>query len=306
MNVLLYYCYTHIDDTERYLNEHKNFCEKYDLTGRIIIAEEGLNGTVSGPENDCIKYMEFVKNDSRFMKVDFKIDSCEEHLFPKMSIKIKPYLIRLNGGDLDPTVDTGTHLSPIEFYNMMQDDDSIVLDVRSNYEHYIGKFKNSITLDIDKFYHFPDKIKQHPLYLNSENRDKKILTCCTGGIKCETASAYLKKIGFKNVYQLHGGIIKYGIENKGKDFDGKCYVFDGRITKNINIINPENITKCHICRIDCDTMVNCMNALCDKHITMCKNCHSKVNGCCSTQCMHSEKMRSKIPNYYLSSDYNKN
>lgn len=306
MNVLLYYCYTHMNDTERYLNEHKNFCEKYDLTGRIIISEEGLNGTVSGPENDCIKYIEFVKSDSRFNKIDFKIDRCEEHVFPKMSIKIKPCLIRLNVGDLDPTIDTGTYLSPVEFYNMMQEDDTIVLDVRSNYEHYIGKFKNSITLDIDKFYHLPDKIKQHQLYLNPENRDKKIITCCTGGIKCETASAYLKKIGFKNVYQLHGGIIKYGIENKGKDFDGKCYVFDGRITKNVNTTNPEIITKCYICQIGCDIMVNCMNAWCNKHITMCQKCHYKVNGCCSEECMQSEKMRTKIPSYYLASDYNKN
>ena len=153
MNVLLYYCYTKIDDTEKYCQEHKKFCENYDLTGRIIIANEGLNGTVSGPIDDCIQYMNFVKKDDRFKKIDFKIDDCEEHLFPKMSIKIKPYLIRLNGGKLDPTEDTGIHLSPIEFYNMMQEEDSIVLDVRSNYEHYIGKFKNSVTLDINKFYH---------------------------------------------------------------------------------------------------------------------------------------------------------
>ena len=306
MNVLLYYCYTKIENTEEYLIEHKNFCEQYDLTGRIIIAEEGLNGTVSGPEKDCSRYMEFVKSDSRFSNIDFKIDSCEEHLFPKMSIKIKEYLIRLNGGELDPNINSGIHLSPIEFYNMMQEDDSIVLDVRSNYEHYIGKFKNSVTLDINKFYHFPDKIKQHPLYLNPENRNKKILTCCTGGIKCETASAYLKKLGFKNVYQLHGGIIKYGIENQGKDFDGQCYVFDGRITKKVNTINPKNITKCELCQTDCDTMVNCMNAWCDKHMTMCHKCFDKENGCCSQKCKKSDKMRTKIPNYYLSANYNKN
>jgi len=306
MNVLLYYCYTKIDDTKKYCQEHINFCQNFDLTGRIIIADEGLNGTVSGPIKDCIQYMNFVKSDPRFEKIDFKIDSCGEHLFPKMFIKIKDYLIRLDGGVINENDYTGTHLSPIEFYDMMQDEDSIVLDVRSNYEHYIGKFKDSITLDIDKFYYFPDKIRQHELFLNPENHNKKILTCCTGGIKCETASAYLKKIGFKNVYQLHGGIIKYGIENQGKDFDGKCYVFDGRITKNVNTVNPNNITKCHICKEDCDIMVNCMNTLCYKHVTMCQKCHVIVNGCCSKKCMHSEKMRKNIPDYYRRFDLNKN
>jgi UPF0176 protein len=305
MNVLLYYCYTNIKDTEHYYNQHKKFCESLDLKGRIIIADQGLNGTISGPEEDCIKYMNFVKSDDRFKKVDFKIDICNEHLFEKMSIKIKPYLIKL-GIDIDPNEDTGIHLEPKEFYQMMQEDDTVVLDVRSNYEHYVGKFKDSVTLDMKNFYDFPNKIKEHDLFKNKINMEKKILTCCTGGIKCETASAYLKKIGFKNVYQLHGGIIKYGIENKGKDFDGKCYVFDGRITKEVNIVNPKTITKCHICKIDCNIMVNCMNAVCDKHITMCKDCFKNMEGCCSLECITSEKMRTKIPDYYKEINSNKN
>jgi UPF0176 protein len=305
MNVLLYYCYTKIENTEKYYNDHKKFCENYNLKGRIIIASEGLNGTISGPEEDCLKYMEFVKSDDRFSLIDFKIDKCKEHLFEKMSIKIKEYIIKL-GIKIDPNEDTGTHLEPREFYNMMQDDDSIVLDVRSNYEHYIGKFKDSVTLDINNFYDFPEKIKEHELFLNKKNRDKKILTCCTGGIKCETASAYLKKIGFKNVYQLHGGIIKYGIENDGKDFNGRCYVFDGRITKDINMINPKNITLCHVCKIECNIMVNCMNSWCDKHITMCQDCFKNMEGCCSLECITSDKMRKKIPNYYKGINFNKN
>lgn len=304
MNVLLYYCYTEINDTEEYYTKHKEFCMNYDMTGRIIIATEGLNGTISASKEDCIKYMEFVKSDKRFDNIDFKVDTCMEHLFPKMSIKIKPYLIKLNAGIINK--DTGTHLSPLQFYEMMKEDDSIILDVRSNYETFVGKFKNSVTLDIDKFYQFPDKIRQHQLYLDPSNHNKKILTCCTGGIKCETASAYLKQLGFKNVYQLQGGIIKYGIEQQGKNFDGKCYVFDGRITKNVNTNNPCNITKCFICNEYCDIMINCMNTLCNKHFTMCNECNVKLNGCCSIKCMKSEKIRTKIPNYYLEESYNKN
>ena len=306
MNVLLYYYYSKIENTQKFLEDHKIFCKNFNFTGRIIISEEGLNGTISGMEKDCCKYMKFVKSDTRFSKIDFKIDACQEHLFPKLTIKIKPYLIKLNGGIVDPEVESGTHLSPKEFYNMMQQDETIILDVRSNYEHYVGKFKNSITLDIDKFYHFPEKIKNHELFLNPKNHNKKILTCCTGGIKCETASAYLKKIGFKNVYQLSGGIIKYGIEENGKDFDGKCYVFDGRITKEVNKINPKNITKCLICNNNCDIMVNCMNSLCDKHFTMCNECFVNKNGCCSETCNNSNTKRKKFPNYYLKEEFNKN
>lgn len=167
---------------------------------------------------------------------------------------------------------------------MMKDESTIVLDTRSNYEHYIGKFKNAITLNIDKFYEFPDRIKEHELYLNENNRHKNILTYCTGGVRCETASGYLKKIGFTNVFQLNGGIINYGNENNGEDFEGKCYVFDGRITKDVNKINPKIITTCIICKNDCDIMINCMSVSCDRHVAMCITCNDVVKGCCSLEC----------------------
>ena len=305
MNVLLYYYYNKISDTNEYYNTHKLFCNSLDLKGRIIISTEGLNGTISGSSEDCNKYMNFVKSDKRFQYIEFKIDECNEHLFHKMSIKIKPFLIKLGIDNLDPNVDTGIHLSSDEFYNMMQEDDAIILDTRSDYEYNIGKFKNAITLDIKKFYELPEKIKEHELYLNKENHDKKILTYCTGGVRCETATTYLKQIGFKKVYQLDGGIIKYGKEN-GKDFDGKCYVFDGRLTKDVNFVNPVKITKCIICETENDYVVNCMNSLCDKHIIMCKECSFLMKGCCSRECMKSDKMRKKIPNYYKNELSNKN
>ena len=305
MKVLLYYLYTKIENKEIYHNSHKNFCQNYHFKGRIIIANEGLNGTISGSKEDCDKYMEFVKSDFRFKDIDFKIDDCDEHLFEKLTIKIKPDLIKL-GIDIDPTIKTGIHLSSKEFYDMMNNNDNIILDVRSNQEHYIGKFKNAITLDINHFYELPDKIKKHEIYLNKENQNKKIITYCTGGIKCETASSYLQTLGFKNVYQLKGGIIKYGLENKGENFDGKCYVFDGRITKDVNKINPKNITYCYICKNNCNIMINCMNSLCDKHITMCKTCNLNMNGCCSMECTKSNKIRKKKPKYYIEEKLNKN
>src|SRR5690606_36332622 len=134
------------------------------------------------------------------------------------------------------TKETGKHLEPHEFMARKDRDDVVVLAVRSNYEHNVGRFKNALTLDIDNFREFPEKIAELEAY-----KDKKILTYCTGGIKCEKASALLLKSGFADVYQLHGGIIKYGKEAGGKDFEGKCYVFDNRVTVDVNRVNPTEV-----------------------------------------------------------------
>src|SRR5690606_17824219 len=221
---LLYYCYSHIEDAEQYAADHLKFCKDLGLTGRIIIADEGLNGTVSGTVEQCKQYMDYVYADGRFNATEFKIDEVDTPSFMKMHCRYKPEIVHSGLRDpniINPTKKTGKHLEPVEFMEMKDRDDVVILDVRSNYEHKMGKFKNAITLDIDNFRDFPAMINQLAQY-----KDKKILTYCTGGIKCEKASALLLHEGFKDVYQLHGGIIKYGKEAGGKDFDGKCYVFD--------------------------------------------------------------------------------
>ena len=161
----------------------------------------------------------------------------------------------------------------------MNQEDTLILDVRSNYEHHLGKFKNAITLDIDNFYDLPEALKTHPLYLDPQNKSKKILTYCTGGVKCETASSYLQKLGFQHVYQLKGGIINYGHQMKGVDFQGSCYVFDGRITAHVNEVNPVVISKCWFCNHDCDVAVNCRNSSCDRRMTSCQHCFQIHQGC---------------------------
>jgi UPF0176 protein len=150
------------------------------------------------------------------------------------------------------------------------------LDVRSNYEHEVGKFKNALTLDIENFRDFPEKVKEL-----EHLKGKKILTYCTGGIKCEKASAFLLEQGFENVYQLHGGIIKYGLEAGGEDFEGKCYVFDNRINADVNKVNPKVISKCHVCETNCDRMINCANPVCNLHAPICEKCGWELDGACS-------------------------
>ncbi|MFD1629428.1 rhodanese-related sulfurtransferase [Pseudopedobacter beijingensis] len=286
---LLYYCYSHIEDAEQYAADHLKFCKETGLTGRIIIADEGLNGTVSGTVEQCKKYMDYVYADGRFNATEFKIDEVDEPSFMKMHCRYKAEIVHSGLRDpniIDPTQKTGKHLEPVDFMEMKDRDDVVVLDVRSNYEHKMGKFKNAITLDIDNFRDFPDMINQLAQY-----KDKKILTYCTGGIKCEKASALLLHEGFKDVYQLHGGIIKYGKEAGGKDFEGKCYVFDNRIAVDVNSVNPEVISVCYNCGTKTTKMINCANPECNEHFTQCEECGWKMAGCCSDACKEHPRKR---------------
>lgn len=285
--VLLYYCYTHIEDPDQYRDEHHLFCLDNNIFGRIIIASEGLNGTVSGLKEDCEKYMDFVKSDPRFEKLEFKIEELEEHGFRKLHVRVKSEIVHSGFEHIDPNQQTGIHLEPEEFKAMKDDDDVVVLDCRSDYEYNLGKFKNAITMDIHNFREIPEHVEE----LKEKYKDKKILTYCTGGIKCEKASAYLLEQGFENVYQLHGGIIKYGIEQGGEDFDGKCYVFDNRIGAEINKINPVVISKCHVCKTTSDRMINCANPECNIHVPVCEACGWELDGACSDTCKGHPKKR---------------
>jgi UPF0176 protein len=215
--ILLYYCYATIEDPEAYREEHHLFCIENNIRGRIIVSSEGLNGTVSGLKEDCEKYMAYVRSDERFADTEFKIDTHNAHAFAKINVRAKEEIVHSGLRHLNPREKTGKHLDPAAFKALKDDEDVVILDVRSDYEHKLGHFKNALRLDIENFRDFPEKVTEL-----EHLKDKKILTYCTGGIKCEKASAFLLEQGFKDVYQLHGGIIKYGLEAGGEDFEGKC------------------------------------------------------------------------------------
>ncbi|WP_129718159.1 rhodanese-related sulfurtransferase [Pedobacter sp. SYP-B3415] len=295
---LLYYCYSRIENAEQFAAAHLTFCKSLGLTGRIIVADEGLNGTVSGTPEACSKYMEAIHADSRFAHTEFKIDDVETPSFVKMHCRYKAEIVHSGLRDtsiIDPTLRTGKHLEPADFMKMKDSDDVVILDVRSNYEHNLGKFKNAVTLDIENFRDFPEKINELAQY-----KDKKILTYCTGGIKCEKASALLLHHGFNDVYQLHGGIIKYGKEAGGKDFEGKCYVFDNRIAVDVNSVNPTVVSTCYNCGTISAKMINCANPECNEHITQCDACGEQLQGACSTSCQaHPRKRPYDGTGYYV-------
>ena len=288
--VLLFYCYSKIKDPIKFRRDHLRFCIENNIVGRIIISDEGINGTISGKEIDCESYINEIKRQKTFNDIDFKIDSVDSNVFNKINVRIKDEIVNSVIKNKKIIEKRGNYIEPSEFKSILeqQSEDVCILDVRSRYEYEIGKFKNAVTLNIDNFREFPDAIDEIETKISKE---KKIITYCTGGVKCEKASAFLKENGYKNVYQLHGGIIKYGIEEDGKDFNGKCYVFDNRIVKDVNNINPNIIGECYVTGKKSDRMVNCANAECNKHIPLSDYGAKIYNGCCSEKCLKSDKVR---------------
>ncbi|WP_069659278.1 oxygen-dependent tRNA uridine(34) hydroxylase TrhO [Arcticibacter eurypsychrophilus] len=295
---ILYYCYTTIENAGQFATDHLEFCKSLKLVGRIIVADEGLNGTVSGTKESCDAYMNHLKANPVFDSAEFKIDDVEEPSFIKMHCRYKSEIVHSglrDPGIINPQEKSGIHLEPKEFMEMKDRDDVVILDVRSNYEHALGKFKNAVTLNIANFRDFPAMINELAQY-----KDKKIITYCTGGIKCEKASALLLHEGFPEVYQLHGGIIKYGKEAGGEDFEGKCYVFDNRVAVDVNKVNPVVISTCYNCGKTTAKMINCANPECNEHFTQCDACGVELDGCCSEICQaHPRKRLYDGTGYYV-------
>ena len=286
---LLYYKYTHSPQAEAFAAQHLEFCKRLGVVGRIIVAEEGLNGTISGTVVQCKKYMDTVQSNPIFEGIEFKIDAVDVPSFERLYVRYKPEIVHssLRGIDnIDPNEITGIHLKPHEVDEMIEQDDVVFVDVRSNYESSVGHFRNALKLDIDNFRDFPEQLQE------LENlKNKKVVTYCTGGIKCEKASGFLLKNGFKQVYQVDGGVVKYAKETGGKNFEGKLYVFDNRVMVDVNSINPSIVSTCKICGTKSAHMVNCANAECNEHFVLCEECGWKMEGCCSEACMQSATKR---------------
>lgn len=285
-NVLLYYLYTPLADPAEFVEEQRALCESLDLRGRIIAAKEGLNGTVSGLESSCESYMRLMLEDSRFAEMEFKIDKVTEHAFPKLSVKLRSEVVSLGLGEDDffPPETTGSYLDPGEWRRMMEQDDVVLLDARNNYEWELGRFAGAILPDIESFRELPTWVREH----KEELEGKKILTYCTGGIRCEKFSGFLKREGFTDVYQLHGGIVKYGKDPavRGERFEGKCYVFDERIGVDVNGVDADVVGRCLHCGCPCDRYLNCAWSMCNAQYFCCDACEETSTGYCSQGCQN--------------------
>ena len=282
---LLYYKYTHLPEAEIFAQQHLKFCKEIGVKGRILIAEEGINGTCCGTPDQCKLYMEELTNDRRFEGIEFKIDETDEPSFSKIFVRYRKEIVHFGQDKVNVWEHAGHYLEPAEWEKMMNDDDVVVIDARNKVEWELGKFKNAVTLDIKTFRDFPEKLNELEQYKN-----KKVLAYCTGGIRCEKATAFLQENGFENVFHLHGGIIRYGKETGGKDFEGQCYVFDSRLGVDINSVNPTVISHCRICNSPTTKMINCANPECNEHFVICESCGVKMEGTCSDVC-HSHPRR---------------
>jgi UPF0176 protein len=278
--VLLYYHYVNIENPEEFAAEHLTFCKELGLKGRILVANEGINGTVSGTTEQTDKYMEHMRRSSLFKDMAFKIDEEEGHAFKKMHVRPRPELVTLRlEDDIDPRKMTGKHLSAKEFYEAMRNEDAIVLDARNDYEYDLGHFRGAIRPDIETFKELPDWVRRNKDKLEG----KKILTYCTGGIRCEKFSGWLVNEGFEDVGQLHGGIATYGKdpEIQGDLWDGQMYVFDERIAVPINKKEHVIVGKDYFSGEPCERYVNCANPECNKQIlSSVENEHKYLRSCC--------------------------
>ncbi len=285
MRVLLYYLYFPLPEPGTYLESHRELCERLELRGRILLGREGINGTVSGTLENTEAYMNALRQDPRTSRIEFKVDPCDEHPFPRLSIKIRDEIVTLGLGerDIDPNEITGKRLTPREFYEAMQEEDTVVIDGRNRYEAEMGHFKGAICPDIDNFREFPDWFRAH----GEKLRGKKILTYCTGGIRCEKLSGFLKKEGCEDVSQLDGGIVNYGKDPdvRGRDFEGLCYVFDKRVGVEVNSTETRRIiSTCHHCGAKVPQYSNCSWPDCNRQFFICPDCRERVGLFCSADC----------------------
>ena len=288
--VLLYYNYTKIENPEQFAKEHLALCKSLGLKGRILVAEEGINGTASGTIEATQQYMDWMHNDERFKDTWFKIDESEGHAFRKMFVRPRKELVALNlEEDVDPLRLTGEYLDPKAFKEALLDEDTIVLDARNDYEYDLGHFRGAIRPDIRNFRELPEWIRE-----NKENfMDKKVVTYCTGGIRCEKFSGWLLREGVENVAQLHGGIATYGKdpEVKGEMWDGKMYVFDDRISVEINQVDKQIIGNDWFDGTPCERYINCGNPSCNRQIITSEENEAKHLGGCCYDCAASETNR---------------
>jgi UPF0176 protein len=282
---LSFYAYAKIQDPKKFRDDLFLAWNKLDALGRIYVATEGINAQMSIPEDNLeafratLEVYDFMKG----IRLNEAVEH-DDHSFLKLTIKVRDKIVAdgLNDETFDVT-DIGVHLKAKEFNEILDDPNTIVVDFRNHYESEVGHFKGAITPDVETFRESLPIINDQ---LQNHKEDKNLVMYCTGGIRCEKASAYFKHQGFKNVFQLEGGIINYAkqIEAEGLEskFIGKNFVFDNRLGERIT---DDIISQCHQCGKPCDNHTNCENDGCHLLFIQCDECKSAMENCCSTECL---------------------
>lgn len=285
-----FYTYAKIGNPELFRNHLFLAWNALDVLGRIYVAHEGINAQLSVPAENFHGFKTHL--DSITFLENVRLNIAIEHnnfAFLKLKIKVRDKIVAdgLNDDTFDVT-NKGVHVDAETFNQLIEDKNTVLVDMRNHYESEIGHFKNAITPDVDTFRESLDIIETD---LKDHKEDKNLVMYCTGGIRCEKASAYYKHKGFKNVFQLDGGIINYvrqinekGLENK---FIGKNFVFDERRSERIS---DDVIAHCHQCGSPADLHTNCANESCHLLFIQCDECKEKMENCCSTNCMEINRL----------------
>jgi UPF0176 protein len=280
---LSFYKYVHLENPAAYRDQLYADFFKLGVFGRIYVAEEGINAQISVPNNNFDAFEEYVDNSPELSgeRLNIAIDDNGKSFF-KLKIQVRSKIVAdgLNDSTFDVT-DRGVHLKAEDFNKLANDPNTIIVDMRNHYESEVGHFERAICPDVDTFREALPVVEN----ILEDKKDKNIIMYCTGGIRCEKASAYYKHKGFQNVFQLEGGIIEYarqvnakGLVNK---FKGKNFVFDERLGERIS---DDVISVCHQCGEKSDAHTNCKNDGCHLLFIQCEKCAEKHEGCCSNEC----------------------
>lgn len=284
--IVLFYKYVEIEDPEQLRLDQLQLQQNLGMTGRSIVSHEGVNMTMEATQENMEKYLDTMRSDKRFADIDFKVSPGTGEAFPKLSIKVRSEIVSTNLGDEDvnPNECTGTHLTPQQTHDLIHGDEEVVLvDMRNDYEQQVGMFEGALDSGMRNFRDLPETAEKL-----KDLKDKKIITYCTGGVRCEKASGYLKKKGFKDVSQMDGGIVRYLEAFDGKDFNGRLYVFDQRVTMD-PFGHHKVIGRCDRCGIHSEDYINCAYKPCNKHMICCSRCRvGEDKGFCDEQCEEKE------------------
>lgn len=217
-----------------------------EVRGTLLIAAEGINGTIAGSRQGIDKVLAWLREDERFAELESKESYVDENPFYRCKVKLKKEIVTMGIENIDPNHIVGTYIEPSEWNDLINDPEVLLLDTRNKYEVEIGTFKSAIDPEIDTFREFPDYIKKNL----DASKHKKVAMFCTGGIRCEKSTAYLKQQGFEDVYHLKGGILKYleEVPEEESTWQGECFVFDNRVTVN-HKLEQGDYDQCHACRM---------------------------------------------------------
>jgi UPF0176 protein len=281
--IVLYYTFVPVADPEAVRLWQRALCEKLNLRGRILISKHGINGTVGGDMKDVKAYVKATKEYQPFKGIQFKWSDGGRGHFPKLSVKVRDEIVTFGVADeieVDESgvKDGGRHLKPAEVHKLVAErgDDVVFFDGRNAYEAAVGRFKNAVVPDTR---HTRDFVRELESGKYEALKDKPVVTYCTGGIRCEVLSSLMKKRGFKEVYQIEGGIAKYG-EEYGDDglWEGSMYVFDGRQGVKFSG-KAKDIGECTHCHANTSNYENCALKTCNNLVLICKSCASQKETC---------------------------